>query len=493
MKSPTTSVAHDSPLREPGDVDLELRGVRDAPATRSPSTASTRLLRSAGVVTALAAMAYQSIYVVRWAIDIPRSDEWPLFDVHMPHFQPIPSLEWLLSSNGSHRIPLARLLYVLMYYVDGMNFGHIKLVNYVFFAATVFLLTGLKDVTITPDRFPLFPLFLVFLFSPIDVENHTWAYQSQVHFVVFFQILAVYFGFRERRRPRDDLWFFLSCVCAMYSFASGLAVSGVLTGALIVRSLLSWRAGDGSAGACVRALVVGIGILGVALFWMHDIPQSHASVDLLLAANFWKFLLNLISHGQGFEESLSLVPGLLLVAVVFAAACLLLGTPEYRRRSANWVWVCLALSTIGGLFVVTLGRFGDYNGHYEAAKTSRYSELAFVLVPAVAMLLDQSLQEHTGLRRVALASYFAFLICGYNSNWDYTAYQYIADGQIKASQLVESYYAGDSSDAFFPFVAPWPLKDNLDYATRMKVHFAQSMAERYHREDLLNSPGDHTP
>lgn len=463
-----------------------LRSVREQTGPLADRGSLVRCIKLASVVAVFAALACQAHYVTRWAVDVPRTDEWYLFDLSIPHFEPIPSLEYLLSSNGSHRIFFARILYAILYFADGMNFAHIKLVNYIFFSAIVLMFAGLKDQTIGSEKFPLFPLFLVFLFSPINVENHTWAYQSQIHFSIFFQLLAVYFGFRENRRGRDDASFLSACACAMYSFSSGIAVSVVLTGALVVRSFLQWITGEG-AWPFLRSLAVSVLLAGIIYAWMLDAPQSGASVALIEEANFWKFVLNLLSLGHGFAKSLSLVPGILVLLNLFVPTLILVCSSEARKSSTSWMWLTLAWSAVAGLLAIALGRYGDYGGHYESAKTSRYSELSFVIIPAIAALWYLSLRARPLMRTAMLCGYFGFLLAGFGASWDYSSYQNIAEGQIRAQQLIETYYSGESRDAMFPFIFPHPLKGELDYATRLRIHFAEEMARRYGREDLLRS------
>jgi hypothetical protein len=322
-----------------------------------------------GIAVCLALAAYHWLFVIESAVDVPRADEWHYFDQTGRCFEPIPSWEWLISSNGSHRILFTRLMMWVHYFLDGMNFAHVQVANFGLFFVGVLFLVVLKRVTLGRDRFALFPFFLLFLLSPIAYENHIWPYQSQVHFLLLFTLAGAYFGFKPKRRAIDDLWFALACISAAYSFSCGVGVAAAYVLIFCLQRIQDLLSGRRNWLALLRAAMVTAAVGYSLNRWLEGFVTLK-TVDLLDPL-FGRFLLNLISLGHGFETSTSVIPGDVIMLMLAVPSIVLLLKSDSRRDATVWLRGAIGWATVAALATIAFGRAGNYAGDYTGAKFSR--------------------------------------------------------------------------------------------------------------------------
>lgn len=449
------------------------------PSVPVPTT-NRSLVGLLGVISCVLLAIYHWQFVAENTVDIPRADEWHYFDEPGPHFQPNPTWEWLISSNGSHRILFTRLMIWVHYFWDGMNFGNIQVLNFAMFFATIMFFMVLKRVTLGANAFPLFPLLLLFLLSPIAYENHIWPYQSQIHFLLLFTLLGAYFGFKPHRKPIDDVWFTLACVSAAYSFSCGVGIAAAYVAMFALRHFSEFLRGKRDWLGVARLVVVCF-VVGYSLNrWREGFVrlQTVSILDPL----FGKFLLNLVSLGHGFDVSASLIPGDVIMLLLSAASVVLLLRDDEEARASMWMWGALGWATIAALATITFGRGGNYGGDFTGAKYSRYAEVSFVLIPAIGVLWWQTLKKWPLAQHIFLVAYLFSLAAAYRDNWEFQYYPLVAKSRRENRECVKLYFTGDRPDGACPDVDPTPLGPRLRYAEELGIHFAASLREEADHE-----------
>ena len=124
----------------------------------------------------------QFFAIWHYSVDLPFWEEWDYF---LPHALPRGlSSEWLLGFENYHRVIPTKLMAWLNYRLFGLDFTLQKLVNYLIFGCLLVLVAKLKQAIAGKESFKIFPVFLLFMISPIAFENHANSYQSQIHLVL---------------------------------------------------------------------------------------------------------------------------------------------------------------------------------------------------------------------------------------------------------------------------------------------------------------------
>lgn len=414
---------------------------------------------------------YQLFQICAYSVDVPYYDDWFYFlPDGISHDFP---LRWLFGFFHEHRIVPTKFMAWLNLVLFNLDFRLQKILNYVLFAGLLGALVALKNRAIGKDAFRLFPLFMLFLLSPIIWENHRWAFQSQIHLALLCAILALNCIFNGELTHRKLFSFWLLSLCAMYSFSAGLI--------LVAITLLSYSLYTGAANVYQRSaygftggkmlLLCGTAVVSF-LVWFQgyghaDQAWTHSGYLFPTEIEFWWYFLNLLSFSFGVDQ-ISLVPGVIILGLLIVPVAILLIKSETRRLPSVWSIVTLITGILVVLAAISMAR---PNVNFTGVKTSRYVEIGFLLIPCLAMIWWLVLPP--GRWRSLTLSLF-WLVCGicYLDNWSPQIYRYTRQVDFNTLECVERYFDGRGDGVCQGLTSP----QLLDRARALDVTFIRQFA-----------------
>jgi hypothetical protein len=415
---------------------------------------------------------YQFALVLRYSVDVPIRDEWEYFGPHA--LSRTLSWPWVFAFHGEHRIVLTKLLTWLNYRLFGLDLTLQVFVNFGIFGSLLVLLARLRDRATEPgEPFRLFPLFLLFLLSPIAWENHLWAFQSQIHLCLLFFALALVLLHRRAFTTASALGAWLSMLIAAYAFSAGIVFA--LVALLSGTAAFILRMSDGSLPRTAgrRALLAGWALIGAGTaLWFKGYGAAGTGTGLVLpwTAGFWEYFLNLSALGFGFTKP-GMLPGILALAWSFLPAVLLLRDRDLRRQPSTWLAVTALASVLAALAAITMGRAGQ--GAWYGPKSSRYAEIAFLLVPFSTLGWWLAVRRRNA-RFALVTALWAFCLWGFGSSW--TVEPYRASEHVNRTTLerLDRYYRGDLGDG--DRIYKEGAEPLIDRARELGVHFTKQFA-----------------
>src|SRR4051812_46789729 len=119
--------------------------------------------------------------ILHYSVNVPFWDEWGAFsDSALPSGL---SLKWLFTQHNEHRIVLTKLLTWSLFKFDGWNIALNHAINFMIYGLILFgaITFGVKR-RFGEEAYRVSLFTIPFLLSPINEENHLWAFQSQFHF-----------------------------------------------------------------------------------------------------------------------------------------------------------------------------------------------------------------------------------------------------------------------------------------------------------------------
>lgn len=417
-----------------------------------------RLLGGLGLL----ALIVQGAIVVSFAVDIPYMDDWTVYRPGQlsSSFDPA----WLARPHNEHRMLLTKLQLWSAYRIDGLDYVLQIAFNYAFYAGLcVLAVAGVQRIAGVRCRFLLLPFA-----STLPCENHSWAFQSQIHFFI-----AAFFG-AVLLATRTDRWRHCAPVLAVLgtlSFGGGV-VCGLAWVALAVLYAIVRPAQR--RGLLVSALVV---LVACAGFLVDRQPPGSGEGSATLATTF-AFFLDVVSTGFAYGAS-SPVPGLLLlsfIAVVLASTARAARTATARAREVDAALVCLVLGLIGVLAAVALGRAP---GPFTLAKTSRYAEIGLFTIPPLWALTSNALDRAFGPRSTAAhAVVLAALAAPFHVAFDHVAvYEELRQPRLLGAGCIAQVLDGERPP-HCPDVYPLPFGPLLDRARELDVRFVRTLSTR---------------
>lgn len=407
--------------------------------------------------------------VWKYSVDLPYSEEWLYFD---PGALPKGlNWNWLSGFYGMHRVVFTKLLAWANLQLFGLNFAWQNLQNYLVYVGVFLALVRLKRLVVGNGTFLLFPAFLVFMFSSKSYENLLWAYQSQIHFVLLFSLLALSHAFPAEQEGQRPYLFILFAVCAMYSFTAGVVAVLTFLGCIALQAI-----GDCTTDRKVslrRAAICWLVLGTILAAWLRGY-NSAAPLTLPNDAGFWSFYLNLVSLGFGFEYDLPAIGLFCLLLCLLPLGILLLGK-ETRWQRVTWITVAGSCATLLTLASIAMGRaFSPY-----MASFSRYAELGFLLIPFTALAWWLALSTKLW-RGIVLTLLWGVCFIGFADDWTASPYQDLE--QIKQVDLacIEGYIKRESDGdcpGNFPDNPLATATQEIDSAVRLKVNFTRQFRQ----------------
>jgi hypothetical protein len=414
----------------------------------------------------LAALAvFQFLMIVRNAVDVPFIDEWDYFSAQ--GLSRDLSWSWLFGFNNEHRIVLTKMLAWINFRIFGLDFAVQKMLNFLLYCGLLAMIGRFGKRVAGAEGFTLFPLFLVFLLSPLAVENHLWAFQSQFHLVLLFSVLALPYACAEERTGIGTAAFCSWLVLAMFTVSAGvffavvyLACAGLFTAA---RSL-GKRNGRGAGWRFVLFSGVVI-VAGIVLSRWGNVPNGWPPRVYPFEALFWESFLNIISFGFGFRQ-LSVIPGLVCLALALTPLVMLLSNRETRWRSSTWQLLAGILGILAVIAAISVAR-----AYFAAPKISRYTEIVFLLIPYLSLAWWLALRPGR-LHATVLTLVWLFCFAAFWGDWSTEIWAIERQNDIATLECVEAYYTWNGDGACQDRVTP----EKLDRARQLGVHFTRQFA-----------------
>ncbi len=417
----------------------------------------------------IASLFVLQLYVLlTYAVDIPNYEEWEFFEPFaLPNGL---SWQWLNRPVSHQRMMLfTKLMAWVNFKLFALDFVILKLFNYAVFGCLLYALVRFKERVLGRQSFSLFPLFLMFLISPIVFEVHAASFQSGELFVLLFSVFMLIYAYRDGESYGGTAVFYLCALLAMCSLSAGvvmvifiLAGKTVYSAAGIMRRRIP-RDGE------LRHLAISWGlILPTLMLLLYDFKKPEHNPDWLFpnTVKFWESFLSLLSFGFGIESEHPL-PGIVCLVIVTLPIILLLTKKTTRWQPATWQVLTATLTILAVIGLITIGR-GNMVG---SIKVSRYVIFSILLIPLASMswwLAMNSFAE----RRVALGLLWAFCMATFWNNWDYNVYRDMRHQDILNLDCVENYSRG-KGDGVCEGTHFRPIGKYFDNAKNLDVRFTR--------------------
>jgi hypothetical protein len=409
-------------------------------------------------------------YIISTAVNVPHWDEWNYF---LPDGMTTSlNWHWLFSFHNEHRIPLTKLISWILLKINGLNFITQETLNYLIFGILLLSMCSLRKNILGKGEFVCFPLVLICLLSPLNYENHSWGFQSQIHFVILFSVLAIIFSFSEEGWKRNILFAFFT-ILTIYSFSSGVVV-GVIYVSLfsmfyalrIVRNIQLEKANLYSAIFAVVAITISI------FLWFkgYHKPSHHPPLSLPSSAEFWGFFLNIISFGFGFKSQSLWTGFICFLFTIIPFVCLVFRRGELDSQS-YWKLLAGTSAIFSALVAISMGR-GAFG--LQQAKASHYNELSYLLIVFTTITIWYLLNKSPGKRTVVLLSLLLFCLGGYARDWSFNIYDSVMQKRLISLEVFSRYYHGigngNCATSYSENLAPY-----LDRAKQLNVSFTRGI------------------
>ena len=186
--------------------------------------------------------------IATYGSSLPFGDEWinVVPRLFIPYVEGDLSLGHLLEPHNEHRIVFSRLLYLLLFEVNGQFdpvVGMVANAGLSAITAMALIVILARISTVLPAQSVAF--FVALLWSlPIGTVNALWSLQSQFYFLIFFALPALW-GLLLHETFTLRWWTGLLCaVCACFTMAAGPGVALVvllLKCYLVAVDRRSWR------------------------------------------------------------------------------------------------------------------------------------------------------------------------------------------------------------------------------------------------------------
>ncbi|NVN99447.1 MAG: hypothetical protein HXX17_08990 [Geobacteraceae bacterium] len=405
----------------------------------------------------------------KYSVNVPYWDEWEYFTADA-----LPTgltWHWLFKFHNEHRIVFTKLLAWMNLKIFGLNFARQQIFNFGIYGCLLAAVFFLKVRIAGKDRFHLFPLFMLFLLSPLNYENHLWAFQSQFHLVMIFFILALISAFPKRLSGLSMLSFVIPVVLAIYSFSAGVIFAVVCTGFVLTYIAKSCLGDSGIKSRLLFQSAIMSAIICIALLcWFQGYrkPPLHPELVTPFSTVFLDFFLGLAGFGFGYRPpSMAagrLIGGISLISVLFPVL-LLFADKKKRWLPSTWTVMSGTTATLVLLATISMAR-----AEIEVPTVSRYNEFAVMLVPLAALSWWLAVQQKS-LRTTILSLFWLFCLVGYFDRQSFSSYDQVRSQRKSALECISQYYAG-SGDGICPMTYDQPINGFLDRAKLLRVGFS---------------------
>jgi hypothetical protein len=407
--------------------------------------------------------AYQLYLVTRYSVDIPRQDEWIYFrpDALIKGL----TWQWLLGFHGEHPLLLTKLMAWLNLKLFKLDFALQNIFNLLIFGGLLVTILKFKDLVLGRGKFLLFPLFVVFMFSTVNYENHIWALQSNYHLVLLFSLLSLYQTYSRDFSVKPALLFNLYAILAILTYSAGIVFITIylICVAVFIAAGITGKRINNRSGLIFLLSVCLVCGFNVCLSLLGNGTSTLSSpMTYPNCLKFWDFFLNVISFGFGFKQ-VNIFPGIICFLMIVLPLFFLLIKKESRWQPSTWLVLTAVLGILAVLAAITLGRAWGY-----PPKTSRYVEVSFMLIPFTA--LGWWLVTKEGLQRTSILTIlWLFFFASFFDDWSTKGYALYKQFSLYDLQIIEAYYSGKGNKS----VPELSIPSDLDTAKKMGVKFAR--------------------
>ncbi|WP_437204471.1 hypothetical protein [Planctomicrobium sp. SH664] len=413
--------------------------------------------------------------VLGTAVNVPIGDEWEAFNPHALSVE-FPA-GWILQPHNEHQIIPTKLLIWLQYRLNRWNINTSIGLNFLMFGGLLMVLFRLarwQDPTL-PE--PVLLCCLILQLSGKNSENHTWGFQSQFHLVLIQFLLAVRILFTDavswRTLGLSAVLLFSMC----FTFSCGVPFAITLAGCFTLYQVSRIVRGSPENGEPLKRrgraagetmLIVGTAVVA-SLIWgaNYQQPHNHPAAALPHQWEFWRFWASLVSLGFGYQR----INGALDLALLVLTLAPLIIRGLQARRGRPWDvrdWSVMAsiLGILAALASVSAGR-APFGIAY--SKASRYTEIASLLLPLVAVAWSRALQSHSRWRTLPLAAVVGLAALGFLNDWRLVrTYKSIADQRRQGVECIRQ-QVQTGGPIVCKEVYPGDLTERVHRAVELKV------------------------
>jgi len=423
----------------------------------------------AGWLAVILLYGFQFYLLAKYAVDIPYWEEWEFFDgTALGNGL---SWQWLTSQLCHQRMmAFTKLMAWINYKLFSLDFVKLKLMNYVVFGG-ILLAVARFNRKVQRQSFRYFPLFMLFLLSPLAYEVHVASFQSGETAVVLFSVLMLNCLVGVEAAPKSTLIFCASALAALSSLSAGLVYVIVFLVCGTIYSFSDAARRKESFSGWRNTLFAWLVLATAIVLWFLDFKKPEASWGLPewllpLELKFWSSYLDLVGFVFGFELE-SPLPGIVCLVIVLAPLAILMLDKDRRRDAATWQ---VATAIIGTLAVIGLLVVGRGNMSY-GIKVSRYVVFGYLLIPYAAMAWWLALQN-SSQRAAALTFLWCFCAAAYWNNWDFNVYRDVRQHELLNLECVAEYsHAGGEGMCSGTYL--FPIGKFFDNAKKLDIHFTR--------------------
>jgi hypothetical protein len=352
-----------------------------------------------------------------------------------------------------------------------LDFIKLKIMNYAVFGCLLLAIVRFKK-SVLGKRFRFFPLFMVFLLSPIVYEVHSSSFQAGETFAVFCSVLMLFLIIDTKPSWKASLGFSLCAIASMCSLSAGLVYALVFLVCDTIYTVGGVQCRRIEHSVALRCLFLRwVIVLPVSLLWFIGFKKPEATwavAPLLLPSEgkFWEMFLNLLSFGFGFDVE-SILPGIVCACFLLCPVCLLVLRKESRWEQTTWQMITAIAGSLAVVALITVGR-GNMGF---SIKVSRYAIFGLMLIPYASMAWWLVLKSKS-LRCGVLTFLWCFIVVTFWNNWDYGVYRDIRQQELLNLECVEKYNDG-MDDGACPGTFVLPIDKYFDNAKALGVHFTR--------------------
>ena len=313
--------------------------------------------------------------VARYGADIPRADDWRDASVLLGD-RPL-TLKWLWSPHNVHRIPLPRLIRLVLYRSAGRDFRAAMFFNVTMMAvAAALMLRAAPRLRGAPSRLDvLLPLLLL---GPAHFTTFLWGFQVQfaLSSALFFLAIAVVTSIRAPPSLGRLAVLGASLLFQVLTGANGIALAAPLI--VWLAAAVANSRHDRRAAWWVAATSLALAALVVAAYPFRLSGQWSMAPLELIVGTFFQFLSTAIVAAEPFWPNRALFVAALAAYGVVLVVRSFRTVPAERWR-ASGLLACFASVVLLGVFVAA----GRAEMTIDAGLQSRYTTLAVALLVLV--------------------------------------------------------------------------------------------------------------
>lgn len=415
-------------------------------------------------ITLLTVVASNFVFILNGTVNVPFMDEWEL----VTHLDKL-DLSWLFAFHNEHRIVFTKLLFFLIAKINGLNIYTCVAINYILFIIlTIVLYKILKPIT---KNYALLPLFFIPLFSLLNINNLTVAFQSQFHFMILFGLIAIIFGFLKENKAINNILFALFLDCSMFSmnfaYATGIMLIYLFKEFVLEKSINNFKE---LFSRIFLPLIVFLPAL-IGFFIGYVKPAAHPKIIYPWQPLFWKFFSNLFVKGIS-GRTYPLIIEIIITLLIIAYVLNFFKRPEFAKNKNIVAVLTVFFASMCSLVTVTIGRAG-----FGIIASSRHVEIVIILIPVLAAILY--LDKNYKAKNL-LFIYSAILIIGFNNKISYFKYPHGGEKIEKSFGVdcIEYFYKYPIDHIKCTFLYPNDIADRLKIAKQRNLSFTRDVERK---------------